>query len=138
MAGTSGTPLAQKLGIKPGFCIFVAGAPIDYARLVGKLPDGVAFASRIGSKGVDMIHVFATERATLARRLPAFAHAIEPDGMLWISWPKKASGLAGDLNDNALRELALPLGLVDVKVCAVDATWSGLKFVVRKALRRPG
>ena len=133
-AGYSGKTVVQKLGIKPGFRIFVAGAPADYATIVGALPEGVSTASRMAGH-IDMAHVFATRRADLARRLPSLREAIAADGMVWISWPKKAAGVATDLTDNVLRELALPLGLVDVKVCAVDATWSGLKFVIRKSQR---
>jgi hypothetical protein len=82
-----------------------------------------------------MIHVFATERAALGNKLADYRNAIAPDGMLWLSWPKKASGVPTDLTDNVVRELALPLGLVDVKVSAIDATWSALKFVIRRELR---
>jgi hypothetical protein len=126
--------LVQKLGIKPGFRIFVAGAPAAYETIVGKLPDAVIVVGRLGNK-IDMVHVFATKRAALGTKLASYCEAIEPDGMIWISWPKKASGVATDLTDNVVRDVALPLGLVDVKVCAVDATWSGLKFVIRRELR---
>jgi hypothetical protein len=132
--GYSGKPLAQKLGIKPGFRIFVVGAPAAYETIVGALPDGAAIVARPG-KTLDMVHVFATERATLGKRLAGYRKAIAPDGMIWVSWPKKASGVPTDLSDVVIRDAALPLGLVDVKVCAVDATWSGLKFVVRKSER---
>ena len=124
----------QKLGLKPGFRIFVAGAPAAYPDLVGKLPADVTTASRL-SGTIDMIHAFATEAAALARQLSAYRAAIDPGGMLWVSWPKKAAKIPSDLSDVVIRELALPLGLVDVKVCAIDATWSGLKFVVRKTER---
>jgi hypothetical protein len=87
--------LVQKLGIQPGFCIFVVGAPAPYDRIVGKLPDAATVAVRLG-KQVDMIHVFTTERAGLAAKLPSYRKAIEPDGMVWISWPKKASGVESD------------------------------------------
>jgi hypothetical protein len=133
-AGYSGTPLTQKLGIKPGFRIFVAGAPAAYETIVGKLPDGTSLVKRLG-KALDMVHLFATERASLADSLPALRNAIEPGGTIWVSWPKRASGVPTDLSDNIVRGTALPLGLVDIKVCAVDATWSGLKFVIRRELR---
>jgi len=132
--GYSGRSLQQKLGIKPGFRIFVTGAPTPYDKIVGQLPAGAIIVSRATS-GLDLIHIFASERKALAERLVRLRDAIKPDGMIWISWPKKASKLPTDLTDNVVREVALPLGLVDVKVCAVDATWSGLKFVVRRELR---
>src|SRR5260221_6815952 len=111
-------PLSRKLGIKPGFRIFVAGAPAAYEEIVGKLPDAAAVVARLG-KQVDMVHVFAAERAALAKELVAYRKAIRPDAMVWVSWPKKASGVPTDLTDNVVRDVALPLGLVDVKVGAV-------------------
>ena len=132
--GYSGRSLQQKLGIKPGFRVFVVGAPTPYDKMVGKLPAGASIVSRATS-GLDVVHIFAPERKALAGALARHRDAVEPDGMIWISWPKKASKLPTDLTDNVLREVALPLGLVDVKVCAVDATWSGLKFVIRRELR---
>ena len=125
--------LVQKLGIQPGFRIFVAGAPRPYEKIVGELPDAATIVDR-PVKNIDMIHVFATERMALGK-LAGYRKAITPGGMIWISWPKKASGVPTDLTDTIVRELASPLGLVDVKVCAVDATWSGLKFVIRRELR---
>jgi hypothetical protein len=134
VAGYSGKPIVQKLGIKPGFCIFIDGAPAAYGDIVGKLPADVTVATRLKAP-LDMVHVFATERAGLAGKLRACRDAIAPDGMVWVSWPKKASGVATDLSDVVVRETALPLGLVDIKVCAIDDTWSGLKFVIPKAQR---
>jgi hypothetical protein len=128
-------PLVQKLGIKPGFRIFVAGAPAAYETIIGRLPEEATLDPRVG-KAIDMIHVFATTRAALTKNLAAYRKAIAPDGMIWISWPKKASGVESDLTDVVVRDIALPLGLVDVKVCGIDATWSGLKFVIRRELRR--
>jgi hypothetical protein len=127
-------PLSQKLGIKPGFRVFVTGAPAAYDKIVGKLPAG-AIAVASATPELDVVHIFASERKGLADRLARCRVAIKADGMIWISWPKKASKVPTDLIDNVVREVALPLGLVDVKVCAVDATWSGLKFVVRRELR---
>ena len=124
----------QKLGIAPGFRIFVVGAPTPYDQIVGKLPAGASIVSRATS-GLDVVHIFAPERKALAGLLARHRDAIKPDGMIWLSWPKKAAKLPTDLTDNVLREIALPLGLVDVKVCAIDATWSGLKFVTRRELR---
>jgi hypothetical protein len=135
MAGTSGKPLTQKLGIKPGFCIFVSGAPASYLDIVGALPEGATLSARLMAP-LDMVHVFATAADGLAQALPRFRAAIAPHGMVWVSWPKKASGVATDLSDVVVRNIALSLGLVDVKVCAIDATWSGLKFVIPKDQRR--
>ena len=129
MAGCSGKPLAQKLGIKPGFCIFVSGAPASYSDIVGTLPEGATLAARFKAP-IDMVHLFATRADGLTKVLTRFRAAIAPDGMVWVSWPKKASGVATDLSDVVVRNIALPLGLVDIKVCAIDATWSGLKFVI--------
>jgi hypothetical protein len=134
VAGSSGTALIQKLGIKPGFCIFVSGAPGPYADIVGAPPDGATVAARLKSR-LDMVHLFATKADGLAKALTRFRAAIVPHGMIWVSWPKRASGVATDLSDVAVRGIALPLGLVDVKVCAIDATWSGLKFVIPKEQR---
>jgi len=134
MAGYSGKSIVQKLGIKPGFRIFVVDAPAAYGDIVGRLPAGVTAASRLKAP-LDMVHLFATERAGLATHLRGYRDAIAPDGMVWVSWPKKASGVATDLSDVVVRDTALALGLVDVKVCAIDATWSGLKFVIPKEQR---
>ena len=134
MAGCYGKPLAQKLGIKPGFCIFVSGAPASYSDIVGTLPEGATLAARFKAP-IDMVHLFATRADRLTKALTRFRAAIAPDGMVWVSWPKKASGVATDLSDVVVRNIALPLGLVDIKVCAIDATWSGLKFVIPKDQR---
>ena len=135
MAGTSSKPVAQKLGIKPGFCIFVDGAPSDYARMVGPLPADVTIAVR-PKPPLDLVHVFAAQAAGLATRLRRLSGLIAPAGMIWVSWPKKSSRLPTDLTDVVVRDTALPLGLVDIKVCAIDEVWSGLKFVIPKDRRR--
>src|ERR1700742_881746 len=111
MAGTPGKPVVEKLGIKPGFCIFTPGAPASYATIVGKLPDGVTIAKRLKAP-LDMVHVFAVEAAGLAAKLQSYRSAIAPDGMIWVSWPKKSSGIASDLSDVVVRDIVLPLGLV--------------------------
>jgi hypothetical protein len=136
MAGYSGKAVVQKLGIKPGFRVFAAGLRGAYSDIVGPLPADVAIVSRPTAKApLDMVHVFATEAASLAEKLRDYRAAIAPDGMIWVSWPKKTSGVATDLSDVVVRDTALPLGLVDIKVCAVDEVWSGLKFVIPKEQR---
>jgi hypothetical protein len=132
-AGYSGKPLWQKLGLKPGLRVVLADAPADYWTLCGFDPVAIELASARGA--VDFAHAFASSRTQLGRQLRALAKRVDPSGMLWISWPKKTSGIATDLSEDVLRELALPMGLVDTKVCAVDATWSGLKLVWRKSAR---
>ena len=134
MSGYSGTPLAQKLGIKAGCRLFVQSAPANYLALLAPLPPQVHAATRIGAT-TDIIHVFVVQRAALARALNSALKRMRPDAALWVSWPKRASGVATDITEDTIRELALPLGLVDIKVCAVDETWSGLKLVIRKSAR---
>jgi hypothetical protein len=134
MAGYSGKPVVQKLGIKPGFRIFIAGAPAAYGDIVGELPAQVTIVSRLRA-GLDMVHLFATEAATLSNKLRRYRDAVAPEGTIWVSWPKKSFGVVTDLSDGVVRQTALPLGLVDIKVCAIDATWSGLKFVIPRGRR---
>lgn len=136
-AGYSGTPLVAKLGIRPGARVRFLGAPPGYEATLGPLPEGVTVA--IATRGsFDIVQLFARSSAELRRRLPAAARALAPAGALWISWPKRASGVATDLGGDAVRAAGLATGLVDVKVCAVDETWSGLKFVRRLRDREPG
>jgi hypothetical protein len=135
MSGYSGKPVVQKLGIKPGFRILSVGAPAAYADVVGQLPADVTMA-RAAKAQLDMVHLFATEAKGLASRLRGYRAAIAPDGMIWVSWPKKSSNVATDLTDVVVRNTALPLGLVDIKVCAIDDIWSGLKFVIPKDQRQ--
>ena len=130
-AGYSGTPLAKKLGYKASFRVAVIGAPKDYADWLAPLPDGVTF-ERSPTNKADLIHLFVTEQADLARRLRALVDQLKDKAAIWVSWPKKASKVPTDITDNVIREVALPLGLVDIKVCAVSEVWSGLKLVVRK------
>jgi hypothetical protein len=130
MAGYSGKPLVQKLGIKSGSTIAVLGAPRGYARTLGRLPlDVKRRASAVGP--LDFVQFFTSEKRALERRFATLARALAPAGMLWISWPKKASGVTTDLSEDAVRAIGLAHGLVDVKVAAVDDVWSGLKFVRR-------
>ena len=133
-SGYSGTPLASKLGIKHGHRVHRSGVDVDYETLVAPLPDGVEFAVEVDST-IDMIHVFARDSVALAEALRTCRSRMRADAVIWVSWPKKASGVATDISEDGIRSLALPLGLVDVKVCAVDSTWSGLKLVIRKELR---
>jgi len=135
MAGYSGRSVVQKLGLKPGFCIFVDGASAPYDEIVGDLPDDVRIVAKL-KPPLDMVHVFATIAATLRKKLPACREAIAPDGMVWVSWPKKSSGVATDVTEHVVRDTALSLGLVDIKVCAIDDVWSGLKLVIPVAQRK--
>ena len=135
MAGYSGKLLTQKLGIKPGFCIFVDGAPSAYGDIVGTLPDDVKIMAGLKAP-VDMVHMFATQAGGLADKLRGYRAAIAQNGMIWVSWPKKSSGIISDLSEVVVRNTALPLGLVDIKVCAIDDIWSGLKFVIPKDQRK--
>ena len=134
MAGISGKPIVQKLGIKPGFRIFIGHAPAAYDDIVGKLPAGVTIVSRLKAP-LDMVHLFARQAAGLAGKLRGTRAAIAPDGMVWVSWPKKASGMVTDLSDVVVRDVGLAAGFVDIKVCAIDEIWSGLKFVIPKRER---
>ena len=129
-AGYSGTPLARKLGIKPGMQVVAVGAPANYPTLLDPIPEGASLSEELTAPA-QFIHLFTTERAVLMVELPRLKAALEPDGILWLSWPKKAAKVATDLDGNIVRELGLASGLVDVKVCAVDEIWSGLKFVYR-------
>ena len=126
----------QKLGIKPGFRIFVDGAPASYDEIVGELPADATIASRLKAT-LDMVHLFAMQAAALRKKLPACREAIAPDGMVWVSWPKKSSGVVTDVTENVVRDTALSLGLVDIKVCAIDDTWSGLKLMISRDQRAP-
>jgi hypothetical protein len=135
-AGYSGTPLARKLGIQPEMRVGLISAPEGFDAVLGELPPGVTVRRRLQGR-FDVIVAFCTQRVELERRLPAWRAALASDGGLWLAWPKRTSGVATDLGDGAVRELGLGAGLVDNKVCAIDATWSGLRFVYRLA-DRPG
>ena len=130
MAGYSGTPLAKKLGIKEGSRVALVGAPDGFRGELEGLPDGVSFVTSVQGQ-LDLILFFAKTRSELTRNFTRLAAKLAPTGMLWIAWPKKASGVATDLSDGVVREIGLDAGLVDVKVCAVNEIWSGLKFVIR-------
>jgi len=135
MAGYSGTPLIQKLGIKPNEHVIALGPPENYQKLLGKLPSGAQMARRV-TRNATFVHFFTTRRADLRMRLKELRSKMADHGSLWISWPKKSSGVATDVTEDVIRAEALPLGFVDTKVCAVDETWSGLKLMVRRENRR--
>ena len=134
MAGYSGTPLVKKLGLKEGFRVIFFDAPDHYPDLLGPIPEGIEPLSPTDGDA-DFIHGFYHERARLEMALPNQIEQIKRDGMIWVSWPKKSSKVPTTVTEDTIREICLPMGLVDVKVCAVDATWSGLKLVIRKELR---
>jgi hypothetical protein len=133
MAGYFGTPLPQKLGIKPGSTVATINEPPNYRTLLGN-PDRVKFSRRIKGNS-DFVHLFTSHRSELQRRLPILRERIADTGTVWVSWPKRSAGIPTDVTEDVVRALALPLGFVDVKVCAVDETWSGLKLVVRREHR---
>ncbi len=128
MAGYSGTPLVKKLGIKEGFNLLIVNAPKDFEQL--ELPARVT-VNRRSKKPCDFVLFFTKSRHTLEKEFSRYSGKLTPAGMLWVSWPKKTSGVQSDLSDNAVREIGLAKGMVDVKVCAIDEVWSGLKFVFR-------
>jgi len=134
MAGYSGTPLPQKLGIKAGTRVIVINAPANYRILLGKLPDDVEFANQLDANP-RFVHLFVTQRRELEKRLPQLRKRLCDDGTLWISWPKKSVNVPTDVTEDVIRAVALPLGLVDVKVCAVSEIWSGLKLMIRREQR---
>ena len=134
MAGYSSTPLVRKLGITEGSVLALLHAPADFDETLGDLPAGVTTRRRLGGH-CDVAVCFVTRRADYERRVDALGRAIRPDGAAWIAWPKRASGMPTDMTGDVVREVALPLGLVDVKVCAVDDIWSALKLTWRRELR---
>ncbi len=131
--GYSGTPLPRKLGIREGDLVAVVGDPGHFRQLVGTLPEGARVSH--GLREAEVVVVFATERDTLSGTIEQVGKAIFPNGSCWVAWPKKASKVRTDITENVVRELALPLGLVDNKVCAIDEVWSGLRLVWRKERR---
>jgi hypothetical protein len=133
-AGYSGTPLVRKLGFTAGMRAHIAAAPDGFAALIGELPENVRLLAR-PAPGLDLVVLFVRSRAELARRLGALHVQLRQDGMLWVAWPKRASKLPTDMTEDVVREISLPRGLVDVKVCAIDETWSALKLVIRRELR---
>jgi hypothetical protein len=137
--GYSGTPLATKLGIKQGDRVVVLGAPAGFDII---WPEGVTIRTRLGHRArarpgpvAEVILLFTTVRAELEKQIERLGEAVRPDGAVWIGWAKKSSSVPTEVNDNVVRDVALPLGLVDTKVCAIDGTWSGLKLVWRRSAR---
>lgn len=137
MAGYSGTPLVKKLGIKARSRLYLSGAPDNYLRLVAPLPEGVQVESRF-HRETDIVHIFCTVQKQMANEIRSSAAGLKDDGSIWVSWPKRSSKVPTDITEDKIREIALPLGLVDVKVCAVDDTWSALKLVFRREKRHTG
>ena len=133
-SGYSGTPLAKKLGYKPFSHTLLIGAPADYLAMVQPLPDEVVFQST-ATRRTDLVHVFVAEREELAEQLSALRKSLKPEASVWVSWPKRSAKIPTNVTEDVIREVALPLGFVDIKVCAVSEVWSGLKLVVRKELR---
>jgi hypothetical protein len=136
MAGYSGTPLPQKLGIKENHRVVVLDAPTGFAKTLGTLPTGATVSTKSSAKGTyDVFVAFVTKRADLVKAIDKLRKHMEPAAGLWIAWPKKTSGVATDITEQMIRDIALPTGLVDNKVCAIDDTWSGLRLVIRKENR---
>lgn len=135
--GYSGTPLPKKLGIAESTQVALIDAPSDYEALLGRLPAGIDLGASLSQK-TDLVHVFVMQRDELAAHLAKLRRQLRDDAVVWVSWPKKSSRIATTVTEDVIRELALPLGFVDVKVCAVSEVWSALKLVVRKELRGQG
>ena len=135
MAGYSGTALSKKLGIKSGSKIFLSQSPEDYLDLLAPLPEAVEITPRI-TRETDIVHLFETRKTGLAHSLVYALSLIKQDAAIWVSWPKRSSKVPTDITEDTIREVALPLGLVDIKVCAVDEIWSALKLVIRKENRK--
>ena len=136
MAGYSGTLLAQKLGIKPAMTVIVMNEPANYRQLLGEGADGVEFSDRV-RRDSTFVHLFTTGRGELEKQLSRLRKKLPDTGTIWVSWPKKSAGVPTDVTEDVIRTVALPRGFVDVKVCAIDETWSGLKLMVRRANRKP-
>lgn len=135
MAGYSKKSLLDKLGIKDGFIVLFIQSPENYFELLGKLPPNLEQKKKMKGE-FDFIHFFTKDKKELIESLPKFQKVLKQSGMIWVSWPKAASKIKTDVNENTVRELALSIGLVDIKVCAIDETWSGLKLVIRKENRK--
>lgn len=134
MPGYSETPLAKKLGMKAGAVVLCINEPSDYHEWLAPIPDGLQFTNSL-SKSTDLIHHFSLSKTELSKSLKSYRRKIKPDAAIWVSWPKRASRVETDITEDTIREIALPLDFVDIKVCAVSEIWSGLKLVIRKELR---
>ncbi|WP_127997191.1 DUF3052 family protein [Piscinibacter defluvii] len=132
--GYSGTPLPRKLGLTDNTCLLVLNEPQDYESLLGTLPSGLERQNAL-STSTNVVHVFVTKRHELAGHLATLRKKLNAEAAVWVSWPKKSSKIPSDVTEDTIRELALPLGFVDIKVWAVSEVWSGLKLTVRKELR---
>ena len=133
-----GSPLVKKLGLRPGMRVAVLHAPDGFEAALGRVPEGIDWQHGLRrSDQVDLVLGFVTERDHLARNIGWLVSTLPPDGAFWVSWPKRSAAVPTDMTDHAVRDMALPLGWVDVKVCAIDATWTALKLVRRRVLRRP-
>jgi hypothetical protein len=135
MSGYSGTPLAQKLGIRPEMAVVLIRAPANYRKLLGRIASSVEFSDQIKNAS-NFVHIFTKSRGELEERLAILREKVADTGIVWVSWPKKSSGVRTDVTEDVVRSIALPLGFVDVKVCAIDETWSGLKLMVRRTNRK--
>jgi hypothetical protein len=136
MTGYSGTPLGQKLGLKPAMTVTVINEPADYRHLLGEGADGVEFSDRTTGDS-SLVHLFTTRRSELKKQLSRLRKKIPDTATVWVSWPKKSAGISTDVTEDVIRAVALPLGFVDVKVCAIDEAWSGLKLMGRRTERKP-
>lgn len=134
MVGYSGTPLFKKLGLKSGQTVYLYNPPQNYINLLAEMPEDINFVKCVRKK-IDYIQIFAKTRSELSKILVRYRHKINDDGMIWVSWYKKASKIPTDITEDTIREIAFELGLVDIKVCAIDEKWSGLKLVIRKEHR---
>jgi hypothetical protein len=135
MSGCSGTPLAQKLGITQEMAVVLIRAPANYRKLLGRIASSVEFSDKIKNAS-NFVHIFTKSRGELEKRLAILREKVADTGIVWVSWPKKSSGVRTDVTEDVVRSIALPLGFVDVKVCAIDETWSGLKLMVRRTNRK--
>jgi hypothetical protein len=134
MAGYSSTPLIKKLGIKENLIVYIHNGPDHFLELLGEIPKGVTFPNK-NQNHLDFVHLFVTSKKELTMLLNKFRKKIKSEGMIWVSWPKKSSKVPTDITEDTIREICLPIDLVDIKVCAVDDIWSGLKLVIRKEKR---
>lgn len=134
-SGYSGTPLIKKLGFKSGMKVLLIDSPREYTAWLGGIPEGVSFVAK-SQPPIDAVHLFVMEAAFLNAMPSKLRNELKQDGFIWVSWPKKSSKVQTDITEDVIREITLPLGFVDIKVCAVSEVWSGLKLVIRKTERK--